>query len=235
MKPLNPINPKLNPYTKAIQNCLLQYAENLKEIPELDESTSQFLANMIQGRFLQYLASRICLSYEITDSDLEKKLTMSLMRILSDKFFAVFREKVKAHPEIVYVIAQKITANETCCRCNGARIDAFFRGMSRKYFKYQNFKIILRWIDTNPEIERIIFISRIQKRIKDSSLVKALHYIVQNDTDGIAPLVFNRYLNKNRLERLGSLVKTGDWKIEAMYVQQQNAKMLNWRDYMKSI
>ncbi len=228
-----PISGLLNPYTKAMLNCLEQF--NGAEIPKLDESNSQFLANMIQGRFLQYLASRICKNYKITDKDLEKKLTIALMRILSDKFFAVFREKVKENPEIVYILAKKISSNEICCSQDSARIDALFRGISRRFFKYQNFQIILQWIDTNPEIERIVFISRIQKRIKDSSLLKALMYIVQNDKDGITPSVFNRYLNKNKLERLASLVKSGDWKLEALYVQQLNAKMINWRNYMSTL
>ena len=223
----------LNPYTKAMLNCLEQF--NGEEMPRLDESNSQFFANMIQGRFLQYLAGRICNNYKITDKDLEKKLTMSLMRILSDKFFAVFREKVKENPEIVYILAKKITANELCCSEDSARIDALFRGISRRFFKYQNLQVIMQWIDTNPEIERIVFISRIQKKIKDSSLLKALMYIVQNDKDGITPSVFNRYLNKNKLGRLESLVKSGDWKLEAMYVQQLNAKMINWRNYMNSL
>lgn len=234
MKADNAIPVKLNPYTKAMLNCLDQFS-GCKESPSLDESTRQFLTNMIQGRFLQYLASRICKNYEVTDKDMEKKLTITLMRILSDKFFAIFRERVKTDPEIVYALAKKITRNELCCAENSVRIDALFRGISRRFFNYRNFQVILRWIDTNPEIERIIFISRIQKRIEDASLLKALTHIVQNDKDGIAPSVFNRYLNKNKLERLKNLVKSGDWQLEARYVQQLNSRMINWRKYMSTL
>lgn len=234
MKVEHPLPRPLNPYTKAMLNCLQQFPDS-DEIPELDETNSQFLANMIQGRFLQYLATRICENQQIDDRELEKKLTISLMNVLSDKFFAVFREKVKESPEIVYSIARKITSNEQCCSDNSARIDALFRGISKRYFKYQNLKMILQWIDTNPEIERIVFISRIKKRIQDSSLLKALMYIVQNDKDGIAPMVFNRYLKKNKLERLKHLVKSGDWQLEAVFVQNLNAKMINWRNYMNSM
>ncbi len=224
---------KINPYTQAMINCLQQFPDD-KEAPELDDSTSQFLANMIQGRFLQFLANRICRKYQITDKDLEKKLTMSLMRILSDKFFAVFRQRVSENPEIVYILAQKIASKESGCRNNSEKLDALFMGISRKYFKYQNFEMITRWIYTNPEIEKIIFVSQVQKCLTDSALIKALMYIVQNDKDGIAPSIFNRYLTKNRLDRLDSLVKSGDWKIEAMFVQQENSKMINWRNYMSS-
>ncbi|MCP4754203.1 MAG: hypothetical protein GY866_25230 [Proteobacteria bacterium] len=225
---------KLNPYTQAMKNCLQQFPEN-GEIPELDETTSQFLANMIQGRFMQYLITRICQNYEVTDKDLEKQLSMVMMTILSDKFFVVFREKVRKKPEIVYKIAKKITAIEAIHADHTVRIDALFRGISRHYFEYQNFKIIFQWINTNPDVEKIVFLSRIQKRIKDSSLIKALIYILQNDKYGITPTVFNRYLNKNKIERLSGLVKSGDWKIEAAFVQQQSAKMINWREYMKTL
>ncbi len=225
---------QLNPYTKAMLNCLQQF-KDCEDLPELDDTNSQFLANMIQGRYLQFLASRICVHYDITDKDLEKRLTMSLMRILSDKFFAVFREKVKANPEIVYLIAKRITETEGSCDCDAIKLDRFFMEISGKFFKYKNFQLILRWIDTNPEVERIIFLSRVQKKIKDTALVKALMYIVQNDKDGITPAVFNRYLNKNRLERLKHIVNNGDWRIEALFVQQQNAKLINWRNYMNSI
>ncbi|MBT6499588.1 MAG: hypothetical protein HOK67_06760, partial [Deltaproteobacteria bacterium] len=113
--------------------------------------------------------------------------------------------------------------------------DALFRGISRHYFEYQNFKIIVRWITTNPEVEKIVFLSRIQKKVKDASLLKTLIYILQNDKLGIAPTVFNRYLIKNKIDRLNSLVKTGDWKIEAAYVQQQLSGMINWRQYVEKI
>lgn len=225
---------QLNPYTKAMVNCLVQYEET-ETPPSLDDTTNQFLANMIQGRFLHYLANRICHNYDISDRELEKRLTLTLTRILSDKFFAVFREKVREKPEIVYELARKITNMEMNEHISSSRLDAFFWGISRKYFKYRDSRTIMRWIDTNPEIERIVFISRVRKHIEDSSLLKALMYIVQNDRDGIAPAVFNRYLNKNKLGRLGNIVRTGDWKIEAMFVQQQLAKLINWRNYINSI
>ncbi len=226
---------KLNPYTQALANCLSQFDEN-DELPELDESTSQFLANMIQGRFLQYLVTRICDFYKITDKALEKKLLLAMMNILRDKFFAVFREKVKAKPEIVYKIARKITKNETSGKpLSGIRTDALYSTICKKYFEYQNFNIILRWVNTNPEVEKIIFLSQVQKRVHDSGLIKALHYIIQTDKYGIAPAVFNRYLKKDKIERLDNIVKSGDWEIEAAFVEESSAKMITWRNYMSQL
>ncbi len=225
-------SPKLNPYTQAMKNCLLQLNE-CTNIPKLDETNSQFLANMIQGRFLQYLINMICNANDISDKDLEKQLSIVLMNILSDKFFAVFREKVRKRPDIVYKIAKRITSIEEVYSQHKPRIDALFRGISRHYFEYQNFRIILRWIHTNTEVEKIVFLSRIQKKVTDPTLVKALVYILQNDKMGIAPKVFNRYLMKNKIGRLNSLIKSGDWKIEAAFVQQKMAGMINWRHYVE--
>lgn len=226
--------PKLNPYTQAMKNCLLQLNECGAD-PCLDETNSQFLANMIQGRFLQYLINMICRENDITDKDLEKQLSMVLMNILSDKFFAVFREKVRKRPEIVYKIAKRITAIEELYSQHKPRVDALFRGIGRHYFEYQNFRIILRWIRTNSEVEKIIFLSRIKKKVSDEALLKTLVYILQNDKAGIVPKVFNRYLAKNKIERLEGLVKTGDWKIEAAFVQQKMAGMINWRQYIERL
>ena len=224
----------VNPYTKAIWNCLQQFPDS-DEPPEMDEATGHFLANMIQGRFTQYLANRMCEFYQITEPELEKKLIMVLMNILSDKFFNVFREKVKARKEIVYLIARKIAKSEIKSTYSTLKKDALYRWISKKYFQYRNFRIILQWVNTNPEVEKIVFLSHIQKRIKDSTLIKALHYILQNDKDGIAPDVFNRYLSKGKIDRLNSLVKTGDWKLEAGFVMEQSAKMISWRNYMNSL
>lgn len=222
---------KLNPYTQAIRNCILQFAEGEGE-PEIDEATCQFLANMIQGRFIQYLVSRLCLHYEITEKELENRLIMALMTILSDKFFAVFREKVGQNRGIVYKIAKRIVSGEVANETNTQRMDALFRWISKKYFEYRNFNIILKWIDTNSEVEKVVFLSDIQRKIADPNLVKALQYIVENDRDGIVPEIFNRYLEKDRIDRLHDLIKTGDWRIEAEYVQERSAKMISWRHYI---
>ena len=230
----NSIDPSVNPYTKAMWNCLQQF-DDIVEVPELDDTTSQFLANMIQGRFLQYLVARMCNHYQITESDLEKQLLMTLLTILSDKFFVVFREKVKAKPEIVFIIAKKITTNEISGKVSEHRTDALYHGICKRYFEYQNFGIILRWINTNPEVEKIVFLSQVRKRIQDSSLIKALFYIIQNDEDGIAPTLFNRYLNKNKIERLTNIVKTGEWQMEAEYIAESSAKAITWRKYVAAL
>lgn len=225
---------KLNPYTQAISNCLQQFEEG-QGVPQLDDATSQFLANMIQGRFIHYLVKRLCDHYQITDSELRKQLIMVMMSILTDKFFSVFREKVTANKDIVYKIALRITRIELLDGGNIKKTDALYRWISRRYFEYQNFRIILKWINTNPEIEKIVFLSHIHQRIKNTALIKALRYILKNDKDGIAALIFQRYVKKNRIDRLSNLVSTGDWKIEAEFVQKEYSRSIAWRDYMNNI
>jgi len=224
----------LNPYTQAMKNCLMQLGDE-EEAAKAPENISQFLANMIQGRFMQYLVNQVCHTHRISDKALEKQLGMVLMNLLSDKFFAVFREKVKSRPEMVYTIAKRITSVEEAHTGNRGRIDALFRGISRHYFEYQNFKIILQWILTNPEVEKIVFLSKIHDQITDPSLLRTLEYIIQNDEVGIMPTVFNRYLVKKKFERLHRLVKSGDWKIEAAFVQEKMAKLINWRHYINRL
>ena len=224
---------KLNPYTQAMKNCLEQYPDS-DNVPELDETNSQFLANMIQGRFLQYLVMRICVHHSIENKELEKQLSMTMMNLMSDKLFAVFREKVRRNPNIVYEVARNITKFELIYDDRQTSINNLFQDISLSYFEYHDLRTIMRWIFSNPEIEKIVFLSRIQTQITDPSLIRTLTYIIQNDKDGIAPTIFNRYLTKNKIERLSNIVKSGDWKIEASFVQSQSAKLINWREYMTS-
>jgi hypothetical protein len=225
---------QLNPYTQAMKNCLAQLQDE-EDLQRAAKTSGQFLTNMIQGRFMQYLVTLVCHTHQITDKTLEKQLGMILMDLLSDKFFAVFREKVRERPEIVFIIARRITEIEEHHGGNRGRIDALFRGISRHYFEYRNFKLIMRWIVTNPEVEKVVFLSRIQQRVKDTALLKTLEFIIQNDKVGITPAVFNRYLVKNKINRLNDLVKSGDWKIEAAFVQEKMARLINWREYMNRL
>ena len=224
----------INPYTQAILNCLEQF-KDMETEPDLDEPTCQFLTNMIQGRFVKYLATRMAEFYEIDDQDLENKLMMTLMSILSNKFFSVFREKVNRNRNIVYKIAKRIVYSETQGEINPHASDRLYIWISRKYFDYMNFDIILKWISTNSEIEKIIFLSNINKKITNRSLIKALHYIIQSDDDGITPIIFGRYLFKNKIDRLNDIIRTGEWRLEAGDVQGRYAKLITWRQYMDKI
>ena len=223
--------PTIDPYTQAMLNCLEQF-KDMDTDPDLDEPTCQFLTNMIQGRFVKYLATRMSQFHEFEDQDLENKLMMTLMSIFSNKFFSVFREKVNRNRNIVYKIAKRIVHSETVREVSPRATDRLYIWISRKYFDYMNFDLILKWISTNSEIEKIVFLSAINKKITNPSLVKALHYIIQSDHDGITPIIFGRYLYKNKIDRLNDIIRSGEWRLEDGYDQERYAKLITWRQYM---
>ncbi|OGG96294.1 MAG: hypothetical protein A2508_01365 [Candidatus Lambdaproteobacteria bacterium RIFOXYD12_FULL_49_8] len=223
---------KLNPYTQAIKNCL----DGLDPgNPALDQPTSQFLANMIQGRFVQYLIQRTVTDHEIVGQGMEKELSLVFMTLLTEKFFAVFREKVKARPACVLAIAQKITEIELTHPDDLAQADQLFAEICRDHFDYRHFDYLLKWLSTRPETERIVFSAQVSQKIADARLSRAIRHILQNDKTGIIPVLFSRYLSKNRLERLASLVFTGDWRIEAGYVEMQYSQTIAWRRFMQQM
>ncbi len=222
----------LNPYTQAILNCLAQFTE---EPTELDAKNAQFLANMIQGRFLQYLVNRLINHYKIHSSKIEKKLTMVFMSLLSDKFFNVFRERVKAEPRIVYEIAKAIAKHDSGAQKSKSKADWLYLMICKRYFGYQNFQIIIDWLNTTPEVEKVIFLGQVENSFKDSSLIRAFEYIVDNDKDGITPKLFRRYLDKEKKTRLKNLIESGDWRIEAEFAAKESAHRIALQKYIDQI
>lgn len=220
---------RINPYTKAMVNCLVQLEG--QDSSHVDKQTSQFLTNMVQGRFLQYLAERIGSYHHLEDAELQKQLMMSLMGMMSQSFFAVFREKVNEKPEIALQIAQKITQHETSeSQTESIRTDKLYLSIVRKYFDYENIETIFNWIAANPEIQKILVFSRFKRLIDDQYCVQSFQHILYEDKDGITPMVFNRHLEKHRTDRLKSLVETGDWQIEAMFIQERLAQKPDLKD-----
>jgi hypothetical protein len=211
---------RMNPYTKAMVNCLVQLEG--QDTSSIDKQTSQFLTNMVQGRFLQYLAERMSAFHELDDPELEKQLMMCLMGMMSQSFFAVFREKVNEKPEIALMIAQKITHHETAeSHLEGLRTDKLYLGIVRKYFDYENIEMIFKWIAENPEIQKILILAQFKRLIEDPHCQQSFQHILYEDKEGITPMVFTRHLEKQRKERLVSLVETGDWQIEARFIQER--------------
>ena len=224
--------PKLNPYTQAILNCLSQFNEDPKE---LDPKNAQFLANMVQGRFLQYLVQRLLAHYQIASAKIEKKLTMVFMSLLCDKFFNVFRDRVKAEPYIVYEISKAIAKHERGGQKSKSKSDWLYLMICKKYFGYQNFQIIIDWLNTAPEVERVLFLGQAEKSFPDHRLMRAFEYIVDNDKEGITPKLFMRYLDKGKNTRLKSLIESGDWRIEAEFFAKENAHRIAWKRYIDQI
>ncbi|MGK0288601.1 MAG: hypothetical protein ACI86H_000010 [bacterium] len=215
---------EINPYTRAMQNCLNDFSPE-SDLPAVVERNTQFLANMIQGRFLQHLASSIRDYYNIEDIELEKQLTLALMNILSERFFGVFREKIKANSKIVFLLAKRITRTEFAPKRDYDTIRKLYLGICRRYFDYKNIEMMITWIQQKPEIQKVIFSSHLQKLISNPRDLKILQNILLEDNEGVVPLIFSRYLSKNKHDRLINLVETGEWKIEAEFVLQNRKKL----------
>lgn len=225
--------PKLNPYTQAIKNCL-DGLEHSKGIPTLDKSTAQFLANMIQGRFVQYLISRVSLDLNIGRT-MDKELSMVLMKLLTDKFFTVFREKVKLNPQIVAQVAIRITETEQESTDTIEIQDQLYQYICENFFDYIYFDYLIRWLETSAEVERIAFVARVDQTIENPKIQRAIRHILREDKTGIIPMLFNRYLNKERVDRLIGLVKSGDWRIEAQFIESQTTPTISWREFMSRL
>ncbi|MDT8445722.1 MAG: hypothetical protein RRB13_02340 [bacterium] len=225
---------KLNPYTQAIKNCL-DGLDPEDPNPDLDGSTAQFLANMIQGRFVQYLITRVALDAGIGGRGMEKELSLVFMQLLTDKFFLVFREKVKELPEVVLVIARKITDTEVRDPDNLEAADILYRNICRRHFDYHYFEYLIKWLATSPEVERIVFLAQVQEKVPQPKVQRAIRHILRDDKAGVIPSLFARYLNKNRMERMVGLVKSGDWRLEANFLETEAAPAIAWRRYMAEI
>lgn len=223
---------KLNPYTQAIKNCLdgLDSAN-----PELDQSTAQFLANMIQGRFVQYLITRVATDAGISGRGMEKELSLVFMQLLTDKFFSVFREKVKSDPSVVLVIARKITEAELREPDNLDQADILYRNICRRHFDYHYFEYLIKWLASSPEVQRIVFVAQVEEKVPQPKVQRAIRHILGQDKTGVIPPLFARYMNKNRMERLAGLVKTGDWRLEAAFLEREAAPLIAWRQFMAEI
>jgi len=218
---------KVNPYAIAIFNCLHPILQKTpkNESPVVDEATTQFLTNMVQGRLMQYLVARIAQHHKIEEAEIQKKLLMTLMDIFSDRFFAIFRENVRVHPQIVYKIAKRIVHNEVLCkRGECRRMDLLYLWIFRKYFEYQNVDGLLQIIEYNAEVRKIILISQLMNALPSNSIYQIFYNILQQDTEGIIVHLFSRYLKKNKIDRLIDLVQSGDWKIEANFIYQNLQK-----------
>lgn len=219
---------QVNPYTRAIKNAL----EQIGSQGDLDQSKSQFLANMIQGRFLQYMVSRVTDHYRILDAELTKGMTMVFTNLLRNKFFNVFREIVESNPGVLLKIARKIVEYEDKRKLQGKRLEGLFIWLGNRYFGYHNFEIIFQWVNRNREVQKIIFLAKAQEEIEDESCLRTLRYILDEDLEGVVPLVFNRYLYKGRIERMTRLIESGDWRLEAELVENDLAKRIAWERFV---
>lgn len=154
---------EMNPYCQAIIDCFVQKQGDLT--PEkIDDTTCQFLSNMIQGMFIQFLVRKVSENYKITDEELEKHLLLVMTKILNDNFFVIFREKTHNDKEVVYQLAQRITEMVEMGD-NRKPTDTICHWITQTYTGYQCTGLIMQWICNTPEFEKIIWLAQVHQRV----------------------------------------------------------------------
>lgn len=156
----------MNPYCRAITECF-EKKQSALSLKKLDDSTCQFLSNMIQGMFIQFLVCKVTENFEISDDALEKQLMLVMTKILNDNFFVIFREKTHNNREVVYQLARRISKLEK----NGnsrKKTETICRWITQTYTDYKCTGLIMQWICSTPEFEQIVFLAQIHRRVKGS-------------------------------------------------------------------
>lgn len=154
---------EINPYCRAITDCFEKKVGTLK-LNDEDETTCQFLSNMIQGMFTQFLVQKVSESFEIVDDALEKQLMLMMTKILNDNFFVIFREKTHNNKEVVFQLARRISElDKTDISANKSEIICHW--ITETYTNYHCTGLIMKWICSTPEFEQIIFLAQIHRRV----------------------------------------------------------------------
>ncbi len=156
----------VNPYTKAICNCLENLDKPLEEVAQ-DCSTFQFLTNMIQGRMLDHLVCAIAKYYRIEDSAFKKELVTILVEVFSDELFAKFRRKVEENPELIFQIAQRINDLENNKSSkdgvNEKRSNRFYINILCHHLEITHMDQVINTLNSNAQIQQLISSALIKK------------------------------------------------------------------------
>lgn len=216
----------ISPYTIAMGRCL----GKLNGQPEssLDLSVVHTLINLVQGRMLEYLADRICREYEVGDPHAKQRIVTVLLRIFSDEFFALFRSKVEYKPNLVIKIARRISRKELPAESHPASLlrlpsDRLFPAIFRKYFEYKNLGILLRMVESDTEIQKILLLGLLRKWLPNGKMADVVEAIMESDPEGVAPNLFMGYLRDGHPQTLVEKVESGEWKPELKAMKKRMA------------
>ncbi|MBI4081755.1 MAG: hypothetical protein HY423_04015 [Candidatus Lambdaproteobacteria bacterium] len=206
-------------YAPAIARCVDRL--DCGEGAAVDGFVVQALTNLVQGRMLEYLADRICRDDRIDDPEIKAQIATALLRIISDEFFALFRAKVEASPDLAVRIARSIVRCENMATRHGDcgpqarnRHDRLYPALFQKYFEYRNTDSLLALVSTDAEIQRILLLHRLSNIPEAAPIVDELKRILCQDEDGTRSTVFMQYLDDGRVPELIERVRTGSWTEE---------------------
>jgi len=209
-------------YTLAMAKCLCEARTPATplhdDVPLPSPSILQALINLVQGRMVEYLADRICREFEIGDLGARTRIVTVLLGVFSDELFALFRTKITQQPSLVVDLARRIVRKEvqphhrptdTTLR---QPVDRLFPAIFRKYFDYRNLGALLRLMETEAHIQRIILESMLVTHLANPAKRERIMAIMEDDEEGIVSSLFMRYIKEGAVEYLERMVESGAWR-----------------------
>ena len=148
--------PDISPYTRVIADCLDSLESDSPEELNGNGAMALRLINMLQGRMLEHLKTRVSAYYDLDPEALTEEFSVALIEVFSE-IFGVFRKRVEEQPCLIFHIAKRIVEVETdASQDMQKRINQFYLSIFCKYFEYRNLEKIISKLQTDPRIQHSI-------------------------------------------------------------------------------
>ena len=213
--------PGTSRYTQAMAKCLDQ---TVPDVPPSNRAVAHTLVNLVQGRMLEYLADRICRSYEIEDEHSKTQIVTALLNIFSDEFFAVFRARIDREPTLAAAIARRIIRKEAGAP-GGHASDRLYPAIFRKYFEYHNLGDLQQMVESDAVIQKILLLAMLRRSISDTQGYQKLARLLEQDSEGFVTAFFMDRVRHKKLAELIALVESGAWRGEVDSVRERMAHL----------
>jgi len=147
-----------------------------------------------------------------------------LLGVFSDEFFALFRSKLEQRPDLALLIARRIiraefeAAGDPDSGQGRHTLDRLFPAIFRKYFEYRQLTSLLRIIETDAQIRKILLLALLRKRMTpgpgmcNGELYQKVARILEEDAEGLCPNLFLQYVTENRIDLLRQRIQSGAWR-----------------------
>ena len=150
----------ISPYTRVIADCLESLQNGHQENQINNKVVAHRLINMLQGRMLEHLKTRVSSHYGLKPDALSEEFSLALIEVFSE-IFGIFRKRVEEEPWLIFHIAKRIVEVETTpCEDPQKRINKFYLSVFCKYFALQNLEIIISKLQTDSRIQSSILNAR---------------------------------------------------------------------------
>ncbi|KAK3584232.1 hypothetical protein CHS0354_035313 [Potamilus streckersoni] len=205
-------------YLKALRITL----KNIETCGICTEKDRSYMQKVIQGFLLNHFHLKI--SEHIAKNEgitMDERFMMALSNILYQTVFPEVRAMFDAKPELVESICREVTeeAYEECLSSGFSCEEQLYYRVFKKLYPQKTARDFVLSILNNPEILKLIALYKFERQVPDCAVRNRFSAILnKEDAHIILPLV-DRYLNKGRSARLVSLIKSGDWRLEADFLE----------------